>query len=97
MRIVPAGTPAGYDPALFTEPSETRLHETFVRVRDALPARPALPEFATAAGVLVEPVGAYFDDVMVMDEDPDLRANRLGFLAAVRDLVAPVADWREIA
>ena len=32
-----------------------------------------------------------------VDEDPARRANRLGFLAAIRDRVAPVLDWREIA
>lgn len=31
------------------------------------------------------------------DEDPARRADRLGFLAAIGDRVAPVLDWREIA
>jgi glycyl-tRNA synthetase len=97
LRIVPDETQAGYDPALFTEPAERALDEAFTRVRDELPARPGLPEFSAAATALIGPVDAYFDDVMVMDEDPARRANRLGFLAAVRDLVAPVLDWREIA
>ncbi|WP_344282259.1 glycine--tRNA ligase [Actinomadura napierensis] len=97
LRIVPGGTAAGYDPGLFAEPAEQRLDEVFTRVRDGLPPRPALPEFVSAASALAEPIDAYFDDVMVMDEDPALRANRLGFLAAVRDLAAPVLDWREIA
>ncbi|WP_433479618.1 glycine--tRNA ligase [Spirillospora sp. CA-142024] len=97
LRIVPDGTDAGYDPALFTEPAEQVLEEAFSRVRAELPARPALPEFSAAAAALVAPIDTYFDDVMVMDEDPARRANRLGFLAAVRDLAAPVLDWREIA
>ncbi|XNL77617.1 glycine--tRNA ligase [Actinomadura madurae] len=97
LRIVPDGTRAGYDPALFAEPAERALDEAFTRVRDELPSRPALPEFYAAATALIAPIDTYFDDVMVMDEDPARRANRLGFLAAVRDLVAPVLDWREIA
>ncbi|MGI5321743.1 glycine--tRNA ligase [Actinomadura nitritigenes] len=96
LRIVPEGTEAGYDPALFAEPAEGRLAEAFARVRDGLAARPALPEFAAAAAGLPGPIDAYFDDVMVMDRDPRLRANRLGLLAAIRDLVAPLLDWREI-
>ncbi len=97
LRIVPDGTSAGYDPALFTEPAERRLYETFTQVEADLPERPSLPEFTTAALPLAEPIDRYFDDVMVMSDDPELRANRLGFLAAVRDRVAGVLDWRQIA
>ncbi|MER7546028.1 glycine--tRNA ligase [Spirillospora sp. NPDC127506] len=97
LRIVPDGTDAGYDPGLFTEPAERDLHEAFIRVRAELTARPSLPEFAAAAAALVAPVDAYFDGVMVMAGDPGVRANRLGLLAAVRDMAAPVLDWREIA
>ncbi|WP_344408662.1 glycine--tRNA ligase subunit beta [Actinomadura nitritigenes] len=96
LRIVPEGTAAGYDPALFAEPAEGRLAEAFARLRDGLAPRPALPEFASAAAGLPGPTDAYFDDVMVMDRDPRLRANRLGLLAAIRDLVVPLLDWREI-
>ncbi|MFB4315787.1 glycine--tRNA ligase [Actinomadura sp. 21ATH] len=97
LRIVPGGTAAGYDPALFREPAEHRLHEAFTKVADVLPERAPLPEFTTAAFPLAHPIDRYFDDVMVMAEDPALRANRLGFLAAVRDLVGGVLDWPQIA
>ncbi|MEU6035037.1 glycine--tRNA ligase [Actinomadura sp. NPDC047616] len=97
LRIIPEDTAAGYDPELFTEPAEHRLEEAFTRVRAGLAGRtPTLPEFTDAALPLAAPVDAYFDDVMVMAKDPAVRANRLGLLAAVRDLVAPVLDWREI-
>ncbi|MBO2452359.1 glycine--tRNA ligase [Actinomadura barringtoniae] len=97
LRIVPEDTVAGYDLALFQEDAERRLHETFLEVQAEMPRYPALPEFTAAALPLAEPIDAYFDDVMVMDKDEAVRANRLGFLAAIRDLVAPVVDWREIA
>ncbi|WP_173101777.1 glycine--tRNA ligase [Actinomadura verrucosospora] len=96
LRIVPEGTEAGYDRGLFAEPAEGRLAEALSRFRDALPPRPSLPESVSAAAGLPAPIDAYFDDVMVMDKDPVLRANRLGLLAAIRDLVAPVLDWREV-
>jgi glycyl-tRNA synthetase len=97
LRIVPAGTAAGYDPALFAEPAERRLHETFTQVEADLPERASLPEFTTAALPLAHPIDQYFDDVMVMSDDPAQRANRLGFLAAIRDRVAGVLDWPQIA
>ncbi|WP_231404675.1 glycine--tRNA ligase [Actinomadura viridis] len=97
LRIVPGGTAPGYDPALFAEPAEHRLHEAFTEVAKALPERPSLPEFTAAAFPLAHPIDRYFDDVMVMTDDPALRANRLGLLAAIRDLVDGVLDWPQIA
>jgi glycyl-tRNA synthetase beta chain len=37
-------------------------------------------------------VDAFFDQVMVMDEERELRANRLGLLAQLQGLFAGVAD-----
>jgi glycyl-tRNA synthetase len=98
LRIVPEGTAASYDPALFEDDAERRLHEALGRVRGELGEPPvALPAFTGAALALAEPVDGYFDEVLVMAEDPAVRANRLGLLAAIRDLVAGVVDWREIS
>lgn len=41
---------------------------------------------------LREPVDAYFDAVMVMADDPALRANRLALLGRLRNLFLQVAD-----
>ena len=38
----------------------------------------------------------FFDDVLVMAEDPDVRANRLGLMRRVAALFADVADFRKI-
>jgi len=103
-RIVPAGTVAGYRPGQLTEPAEVALHQALVKVRAALddgrpapasPAagRPGLAEFAEQASALTGPVNAFFDAVLVMSDDPRQRAARLGLLAAIRDLAAPVLDW----
>ena len=37
-------------------------------------------------------VDAFFDEVMVMVDEPDLRANRLGLLKSLRDLFLRIAD-----
>ena len=97
LRIVPPDTAAAYDPALFEDDAERALATALAGVTDKLRGGPLpLPEFATAAEALVEPIDGYFDEVLVMADDPAVRANRLGLLAAVRDLVAGVLDWREI-
>jgi glycyl-tRNA synthetase len=98
LRIVPAETAVAYDPELFADAAERRLHQTFTQVQAALGEGPvSLPAFTAEALPLAEPIDDYFDEVLVMAEDPALRANRLGTLAAIRDLVADIVDWREIA
>jgi glycyl-tRNA synthetase len=52
-----------------------------------------LAEFVDAAAALVGPINAFFDAVLVMAEDPAVRAARLGLLASIRDLAAPILDW----
>ena len=91
---MPAGTAAGYRPGQLTEPAEVALHQALVKVRAALGAgNPGMAEFAERASALTGPVNAFFDEVLVMSDDPRQRAARLGLLAAVRDLAAPVLDW----
>jgi glycyl-tRNA synthetase len=93
-RIVPEGTAAAYDPALLKEPAEAALHEVVARVR----AEPAddLARFTRVAGEVVAPVGRFFEEIFVMDEDRAVRAARLGLLATVRDLGADLLDWSRL-
>lgn len=41
---------------------------------------------------LKEPVDAFFDKVMVMADDPAIKANRLAILSALRSLFLQIAD-----
>ncbi len=45
---------------------------------------------------LSAPIDSYFDSVMVMDENPDIRRNRLALLKSIDNLVAKVADFSKI-
>ncbi|MGH3376586.1 MAG: glycine--tRNA ligase subunit beta, partial [Actinoallomurus sp.] len=96
LRIVPPGTPATFDPGRFEDDAERALAAALASVGEKTQGR-RLPEFATAAEALVEPIDTYFDKVLVMADDPVVRASRLGLLAAIRDLVTGVLDWREVA
>ena len=92
-RIVPEGTEASYDASKLTEPAEVVLHEAVQKVGQA---PTALADFVSAASVLVEPVTTFFDEILVMAEDPDIRAARLGLLATINALAAPVLDWQAL-
>ncbi|MEA3506236.1 MAG: hypothetical protein U9R36_01895, partial [Elusimicrobiota bacterium] len=43
-----------------------------------------------------KPVDSYFDKVMVMCEDKDLRKNRLAMLKNIFELFAPAGDISEL-
>ncbi|MBP2547816.1 glycyl-tRNA synthetase beta chain [Neorhizobium galegae] len=43
------------------------------------------------------PVDTFFEDVLVNDENPEIRANRLALLYAVREATGTVADFSKIA
>jgi len=46
---------------------------------------------------LREPVDRFFEDVMIMAEDLQVRNNRLALLNAISVLFAGIADFSEIA
>jgi glycyl-tRNA synthetase len=97
-RIVPPGTTPDYQPERLTEPAEAALHEALAGLLETLGAgQPSLAEFAAAATVLTAPVNAFFDEILVMTDDPVQRATRLGLLAAIRDLAGGVLDWTALA
>ncbi|HEY0767749.1 MAG TPA: glycine--tRNA ligase subunit beta [Steroidobacteraceae bacterium] len=87
--------PAEVDVLLLRESAEVRLFDSMRALRDAVAAATAQHEYAGALGRLAQlrpAVDAFFDQVMVMDEDLQLRANRLSLLAQLRGLFAGVAD-----
>jgi glycyl-tRNA synthetase beta chain len=49
-----------------------------------------------AAAALAPHVNRYFDDVLVMADDPAVRANRLRLLLDVRDALGRLGDFAQI-
>lgn len=77
------------------ESAEVRLYDSMHGLRDSVAAATAQREYTGALGRLAQlrpAVDAFFDEVMVMDENPQLRANRLSLLAQLQSLFAGVAD-----
>lgn len=91
-RIVPAGTPAAYDRAVLTEPAELALADA----AEALPAVADLPALRAAGTDLVPAVARFFDDILVMADDPALKAARLGLLASIRAAAPTGIDYRAL-
>jgi glycyl-tRNA synthetase beta chain len=77
------------------DPAEVRLFDAMHSLQEAVASALAQREYANALGRLAQlrpPVDAFFEQVMVMDEDPRLRANRLALLAQLHGLFIGIAD-----
>lgn len=75
---------------------EIHLHQTLGQVRHDIEAPLEAEDFAavmTELAKLRAPVDDFFEHVMVNDDDPAIRANRLALLADIRDTLHRVADF----
>jgi glycyl-tRNA synthetase beta chain len=87
------------DPARFQEPAEGALHEAAARAARSVEKAAARKDHAGAlasVAALRPEVDGFFDTVLVMAENADIRRNRLALLASVARLYAKEADFAEI-
>jgi len=96
-----AGTvPAGFDVALMSLPEEKTLASTFGRLEPDVNRAFGALDYTGALRALASlkaPVDAFFDKVMVMDKDPQVRANRIGFLGRLHGTMNRIADLSKLA
>jgi len=83
------------DTTLFSEAAEKELFKQSSQLQSSVSPKflarqysEALTELATLRPV----IDSFFDDVMVMHEDENIRNNRIALLATVNDLFSSVAD-----
>jgi glycyl-tRNA synthetase beta chain len=80
---------AAVDPGLFEADAERALHAAVSRVEEAAGA---YEDRLRGLASLRAPVGRFFDDVLVMAEDPRVRGNRLALLKQTLSLFYRIAD-----
>jgi glycyl-tRNA synthetase beta chain len=93
----PAG---GVQPALLQEEAERKLADAIERVRPEVDAAFARGDFAGTLKTLAQlrdAVDAFFNDVMVMADDLQLRNNRLALLSSLHGMMNRVADISKLA
>ena len=81
---------------LFDQPAETLLHESLEGLKSGVADNIATGDYAAALSKLASlqaPVNAFFEDVMVNAENPDIRDNRHELLAALRNAFTGIADF----
>lgn len=85
---------------LLTETAEKELQATLSAVRQATTPLLAAKSYGEAMNEILkmkEPVDRFFDDVMVMAEDENLRRNRLALLTAIAELFLSVGDFSKMS
>ncbi|WP_449243857.1 glycine--tRNA ligase subunit beta [Desulfobacca acetoxidans] len=87
-------------PELFDNTAEQELFQATIAMEEvvarALPARDYAEVFKALAA-LKTPVDRYFDEVLVMTDDLNIRANRLALLVRISQTFLKVADFSRIA
>jgi len=87
------------DPALLMEAAEQHLAAELARLEQLTAPLLAQRDYTNVLQTLAllrEPVDLFFDQVMVMADDPALQANRLALLQRLRSLFLNVADISQL-
>ena len=89
------GAAVAINAALFEAPAERALGDALAAARHSSAAAVACHDYAGALeslAALEAPVARFFDDVMVLADDPAVRANRLALLAGLQAAFNAIAD-----
>ncbi|HEX2494562.1 MAG TPA: glycine--tRNA ligase subunit beta [Steroidobacter sp.] len=95
LRKAPGEVSGAVDATRLELDAERRLFEHVVSMERAVNPLFARRDYGPALAQLAslrDDVDRFFDDVMVMAEDPDVRANRLSLLSRLRGMFLQVAD-----
>ena len=83
-------------PASFVDPAESDLQAAIQAAEAELGQAGSLEDFFRAFQPLIAAINRFFEAVLVMAEDPAVRANRLGLLQQVAALAAGLADFSKL-
>jgi glycyl-tRNA synthetase beta chain len=92
--------PGEVEAALLEAREEKALFEAFGRVAETVAERRQAAQYELALKAVAElraPVDGFFDKVLVMAEDPAVRANRLRLLGQLDGLFSGIAQFAEIS
>jgi glycyl-tRNA synthetase len=80
------------NPEAFQEDAERMLYAALAEAEGEKRKPGSVDDFLNAFTPLIPPINRFFDDVLVMDEDLNLRHNRLALLQRIAALADGVAD-----
>jgi len=91
--------PESVDPTKFQDQAERLLFDKITQFAAKVSPMFAAGEYTTGLKQLAElkePTDQFFDQVMVMTDQPDIRANRLALLSQLENLFLSVADFSRL-
>lgn len=99
MNIIKDHQTAAVEPERFEVKEENSLYDSYKQV--SMEAQPMIDrqDYEEAMGVILkmkEPVDLFFDKVMVMADNIDIRQNRLNLLKAIANLFLQVGDFSKM-
>lgn len=84
---------------LLKNDAETALYQQFTKTEEVVTEYLLKSDYAEALEAMTslrDPIDTFFDNVLVMDKDEEIRRNRLALLTRIRNLFAHVADFKKI-
>jgi glycyl-tRNA synthetase beta chain len=98
-NIVPRDFQGSVKRMLLKDEAEKALHDAFRAIEDSVHKKTAELDFRGALADIAslrQPVDAFFDKVMVMDKDAEVKNNRLALLAGITGLFSAIADFSRL-
>ncbi|HEB02767.1 MAG TPA: hypothetical protein ENI12_05990 [Nitrospirae bacterium] len=100
-NIIPDDMPAGASvkTSLFKEDDERKLYKAYLNQKDDIDAKIKESDFSSAiesAIQLIEPINSFFDSVLVMDKDKDVKNNRIAMLSEISATANSIIDFSKL-
>lgn len=98
-NITKGTTHLDFDLSLFKEEAEFKLFESYQKAKTSLEKTILERDFNSIPSILlsIKPeLDAYFEKVLVMDKDENVKRNRLGFLNSLKLVFEKVLDFSKI-
>ena len=99
IRILPKGFSGEINTALLKESVEKELHEAISRINEGIGdywAKGRYEQILEMLATLYVPLNRFFEGVLVMDPNEEIRNNRLSLLSWVRTLFDEFGDFSKI-
>jgi len=99
MNIIPEGFDGSFREELLKEDAEKRLYRIYKDTKEKIEARIERQDFLGALEVFIplrEAIDNFFEKVLVMDKQEDIRNNRFSLLKRIKGLSFRIADFSKI-
>jgi len=99
-NILPKKFEGSVKKSLLKEDAEKALYAAYAEIKDRVKDKTTKLDFRGALADIAslrKTVDAFFDKVLVMDKDADVKNNRLALLAGITGLFSGIADFSRLS